>query len=82
MSYFIKYNNNKLNSIKQEGPKMNQEFTRNAPGMHQESWYGTRTTRHPPGIRGAVESSAPDISIVCFIYGEKRFPQCPNFSMA
>src|SRR6266540_331774 len=34
-----------------------QECTRNIPGIHQKSWYGTRTTRNPPGIRGAVESS-------------------------
>ncbi len=33
------------------------EDTRNPQGIHQESWYGIRTTRNPPGIHGAVESS-------------------------
>ena len=27
------------------------------PGMYQDSWYGTKTTRNPTGTCGAVESS-------------------------
>src|SRR6266498_2929602 len=42
-----------------------QECTRNIPGIHQESWYGTRTTRNPPGIRGAVESSESRAAYIC-----------------
>jgi hypothetical protein len=58
-------------------PGIYQESTRNLPGIYQESWCATRTTRIPPGIRGAVESSGE--LVLRSLYKELQL-ECQNAS--